>query len=384
MLTLCNQSTLLQMVRYEDVIGYLRVTGWERRTSDNQRWYIFTLEFPEASQQLEIVLPSQSDVPDMQMHLTGAISAIAAIRNEPVEKAVQTIACYERDIWSVRNLETGQYHSIMLTRGINQLQNINRVIKAAGSSEERALPYFNRDFKKGKDMANHFRMGHTFPGSFGLTIESHIVGSEIIYHQISLFDSDDEPVGPIAPIERRVMERIARGLLFTQQATYEMDIQPLIKNYGSGFAANACAALAAIGNSPVECYIQWSPKIKPAEDVREISSVRLDETSFILLREANKELRNIQPETKTIKGTVTHLTSKENPLDPDAQRSIIIRWKPLDSPHATQVSLSLPSEEYQEALNAHRDNRLVEVTGTLIRIGQRWRLDDPQGFKIIA
>ncbi|NJP06836.1 MAG: hypothetical protein HC837_15080 [Chloroflexaceae bacterium] len=388
MLTLISDMTEQRSTpRYEDVTGYLRATGWQEQISENQRWSVFTKASTEPSSPVEIVLPATNQTPDMQMHLIGAINAIAALQQTSVEDMIKLIAVYDRDCWSLRYLETGRYHSLALSRAIDSIKNIGTVVRTAGSSEMKALPHFSSFLSSGNQMSQQFRMGHTFRGSFGFLIESHITGSVINYYQESMFEldkDDNASISPIAPIERRVMERIARGLQAVWHATNTMDITPLVERYGSGFASNACMALAKLATTPVECRIKWSPRIEPTEDVRSFEPIILNETSKTLLEQAAQRLREIQPEQATIRGTVTHLTAKADPSDPETKRAITIKRQYPETLRSMQVEVSLGPEDYKKALNAHQQNRLVEVMGLLVQVGQKWRLDEPHNFHLLG
>ncbi len=305
-----KEMTLFHMVRYEDVVSYLQAAGWIQQTTNNQNWYAFTRDVPGTSQQLEIILPSNNHVPDMHRYLTGAINTLAAIHNETVEKTIEYVIFYKKDVWIIRDKEIEYGYSRTLSRSVNQITNINTLIKTAGSSEEQPLPYFTAYLCSGESMADRFGVRHTL--GLGLTIEADVQHLERTHEQGAMLPKPTKKNNDgqqIYMIERRVMERIARGLRLTQQAIATGDIAPLVNNYDRGFAANACLALAEMSDSPMEHMIRWSPTLMPSEDVQDIPSIPMDETSRYILRAAAEQLRLMHPESYTIRGNGTSVTS---------------------------------------------------------------------------
>jgi hypothetical protein len=257
-----KETTLFHMVRYEDVVSYLQAAGWMQHSVNNQHWYAFTRNIPGTSQQLEIILPSNKHVPDMHRYLTGAINTLAALHNETIEKTIEYIIFYEKDVWIIRDKETEYAHSRPLSRSVNQITNITTIVKTAGSSEEQPLPYFTTYLPSGESMAEQFGVRHTL--GLGLTIESSVQHLERVYEQgqgamLPKPTKRNNDGQQLYVFERRVMERIARGLRLTQQAIATGDIAPLVNNYDRGFAANACQALAEMSDTPMEHTIRWSP-----------------------------------------------------------------------------------------------------------------------------
>lgn len=392
-MSISPNSTLLRNCRIEDLIAYLKLTNWKLADSSNDRWLIFKGASDINGDPLEIVLPANPNARDTSVYLASAINLLSALSEDYPESIIKKISLYDSDVLSVRNVETDSNDSIILDLAYNQVKQLRQLIAYSACSEQDPRPNFTAaNLLIAKRMVKHYHFGHTFSGSFGFTIKSQIIRQSYKYQQLPLFPpnpSDEEVV--MLPIERRVMERIIRGLLAVKQATKDKDLQQLIQQYPGGLNSNMCKALVYMSRSksaPLEYSILWSPKVAPSDDVRNSESIILTETSYQYLEEASHKLSVLKPEQVTVRGQIISLSSKDNPQQIDfgdpQSRSTVIKWK--DRPgqkRPTNVVVFLAKEDYLAAIEAHKNWSTVEISGAIQKVGSVWRLSTPHDFKII-
>ena len=380
-------STLLRGLRFENLIAYLELTDWKFSETSNERWLVFEGASDIEGKPLEIVLPRDSSAPDLKIYLASAVNLLSAVTDDLPENVVKKIKYYDRDVLSVRILETGEEDSITLRLAAKQVSQLRQLVAFAANSEQEPRPHFNTQWAIAKRIIERYRFGHTFPGSFGFTVESPIIGQPTIVEQHPLLPDVEKLV--ISPLERRVMERIVRGLLITQQATAEQDIQTLVKGYENGFNANMCEAVVRMSRGktlPLEYTVLWSPKMGPSPDIDRPGTIRLRERSYQYLEDASRELRELEPEYVTIRGRVTDLSSRGNPLEATGiPRSVAITWtnRPGKKRPVRVIVSPLKREDYFAAIDAHSKWNTVEVTGIIQRVGYIWRLSEPHDFKVV-
>ncbi len=378
----------LQSVRISDLVEYLQLTGWKLTDDGNNRWLVFEGGQDAEGQPLEIVIPRNNRTPDFAIYLTNAVELLSAMSNESPQRTIRRVRLHDRDILSVRNLDTGGETSISLRLASKQIDEFKRLITFSTLSEQRPRPYFYKSnvTKTANQMTDHYRFGHTFAGSFGMTIECPIIHQDIRYKQYSLLDDDVSEV-VIPPIERRVMERIIRGLTIAEEAPRNQDLQGLMEQYTRGFNANMCRAVLRMApeqRSSIEYTIDWSPKVEPSDDIRNVDAIRLSETSYSYLDYVSKELRKLRPEPVIIRGLVESLTSKGNPRSLSAdERSVIVKWTNRPEGRAVGVYMRLDKDDYIAAHQAHLDWKTVEVRGELRQVGSVWQLVNPTGFRVL-
>jgi len=372
--------------------SYLKLKGWQI-AEETTTWYEFLGEHDINGQPLHLVLPRTPDLNGTESYVEKAIDLLAALSEEPATTTMQRVQFCHSDVLVVSNLETGSYQSIPLRQASNQINKVKTLIAEGARTERNPRPYFSSSLASKERMLDLFRFSHTVRGSFGLTIESPIVHNFELFSrtqstQPPLFANIDdytiEPHFQIAPLERRIMERIVRGLLIAKRATTEHSIKPLVEEYGSGFSGNMCDAIAGIARDrePIEYRFLWSPRIPAPEDIVETQSIRLDEESYILLEAATQEMKRIEPEYERIRGTVTHVGSRVAPLgDASEGRSVVVR-RIVDHRASHNIIIPLNKEDYLKAHQAHIDWSTIEVTGIVQRVGSNYRLINPSNFVI--
>lgn len=394
MIVLSQNTTQLLESRYlNNLVAYLKLSGW-RVAEETSTWYEFLGEQDINGQPLQVILPRNPDTLDTPSYIEKAIELLSALSDESVNITAQRVQYYFSDIFVISNLETGIYQSISLKLAATQITKVKSLVMYGARTERHPQPYFHKPSSAGENMLNLFRFGHTVHGSFGLTVEAPIV------HSLELFtkESSQLPLLPnlsdyvveaqieIPPIERRIMERIIRGLLITDRATVGHDIDPIVKEYGSGFSGNMCNAIIDIAQDgdPIEYRVLWSPKVPVSEDVSSVTSVKLNETSYTLLREAIQEMKRLEPQFEVVRGIVTHVGSTVAPLgDASDGRTVVLRRIFDDDRRSHSIIVPLDKDQYLEAHKAHLDWSTIEITGIVERVGSNYRLVDGRDFRVV-
>jgi hypothetical protein len=378
-----NIPALKDIVLDKNLVPYLQLSGWKEDTSANVRWIVFHRDIE--TDHLEIVLPRNNQSYDLKIYTRNTVELLSAISSENIEDTVQRIVYFDSDVLHSRDLQTGEYNSITLRMAAQQVTQLKQLVNYSTFSEQQPKPHFlQSETTLSKQMIEHYRFGHTFEGSFGFKILSPIIHLPSPYIQPNLFG--EAPPDPMTPIERRVMERIIRGLSITKQAVRSNDPQLLIQEYASGFNGNMCQAIVKMSQDKtmqIEYKVFWSPKIKPAEDMQDEEPLGLSEISYDYLEYAATELKKLKPEYVTVKGRIVGLTSKDNPLGASAHRSVVIRGRfNENSTRRVDILVELNKEDYIKASQAHLEWDVIEVNGVLSRSGYGWRLTDATDFKI--
>lgn len=383
-------GTLIRPLEFRSLVEYLTLTGWER-VELPPRWLVFRGSTDIEGNPLEIVLPSDPSVPDLRYYLAGAVDILSAVENLPPRLVAERVKFYDRDVLRMRNLETGDEDSITLKLAAEQVSDLRSLVAYAACSEQDPRPHFNYLLSIGKRTTERYRFGHTFSGSFGFTVESPPIGKPTVYPQVTqpplVPDLVEEQEIILLPFVRRVMERVVRGLLFTQDATRHGDVSMLVDRYGSGFNSKMCASIVRMSKPkalPLEYRVQWSPKIKPSSDVIDPGTIRLSAVSYGYLEQAEQILRTLEPEVVVVQGLVTSLRSQDDPLEVGSARSIVMKWinRPMGE-RPVGIIVPLGRDDYLSASEAHIHWQTVQVTGIAQKVGNTWRLSDPRDFRIL-
>jgi hypothetical protein len=353
----------------ERTVSYLKSEGWEL-VSNNDRWYVFEGYEDIDGDAFEIILSKNISSPDFRLYFQQTLDILSSLTDKTPEMITAEILRYDRDIFDSRITENADVCSVPFRSTIKAITGLKQLFVCATDSEERdSLPYYSKVGSNPAGILDEVRFGHTFSGSFGYSVESPVKT------QTDMFK---------APLQRRVMERIARGLATTEKAASMENEKPLVEGYAIGFSANMCDAIVSMSddhNMEIEYSIKWSKKLPVAEDVRSLHSVIIQRHHFECLQAASEKLKYMQPEFVTVAGRIVSLRSPHNPQSEDAdERRVTVAWD-LEDGKSRMVVVPLERDEYLEAISAHKDNKLLSVKG-YIRGSER-QLAEPSNFKII-
>lgn len=382
-------SATLYDIPIANIITFLDAEGWNRVEDDNERWFVYEGQADAAGDSFEIVLPKNSRSPGYPVYVMHTIEILSSLADKSHEFVLQEIQSVCRDVLLVRVDNSADARSVPMNLVAKQIPNLKQLVAYAACSEKSQRAHY-RDSSQGKAMAEHFRFGHTVAGSFGYRVES-TIGEKILFHedseqlrQLEIFV--DQEIEEVPPLERRVMERIVRGLAATAETANVENVAPLVDGYYSGFNANMCHALLEISKGheeTIEYNVSWSKKFPVPLDVAQHSNIRIDRTHFDYLRDARKILMAEEPEKISVEGRVTALSSEDDPRSDDAEhRSIIVRVT-SGRFKSRKLRIALGKRAYERADKAHMDWNTISVTGVMRQIGANWHLSDPNDFRVI-
>jgi hypothetical protein len=310
------------------------------------------------------------------------VKLVAALSRHTVAQVRQMLLNRGSDILCHRLLANTKILSLPLEVAPKAVGYLRDLVYYAACAEEDPQPFFEKGRKIGKDYTTRCRFGHTFAGSFGLTVEMPIPPNP---------DGLLIPDAQAAPFERRVMIRVIRGLQIASKGLREGDVSILTRDYTQGFNANLCEVMAGLTQElpgfGSEFTMLWSPEYAIEDQFKNAGPVRIDPDSFRPFFEAAaKSLRQAkESEQTTIRGLVIqlHADPGDDDTDEDDERQIIVKCD-LGTLRAVKVHVSLNADDYGKACDAHKDNREVEIDGRPEKLGKFWNLTSPANFRVVS
>ena len=364
-----------------DMALYLRKTGWRRSPHPNDRLLVFRKPCP-GEDDLTIVLASKDEYADAPNLISNALALLAETTGVTEAEVTRSVHAIDRDILSIRFLgPKAGAGGLPLETAMKLVSQLRDLLAYAACVEENPRPYFPKTTSIGRKYTEQCVFGHTFPGSFGFTIESP-TGPGPFSTQ------EDTP----QPFERRVLGRIMRGLGQLQEAVLSGDPEIIVAHYPSGLNANLCELLEETlkdaDESEIEYSIAWSPEWFVAPDLARLRSVRLEPGARNVLSSAARQMRRLEEsKVQTIVGKVVALQSDASTSDDDSaedfEQVATILWEEKRG-RKLRVRVSLESADYATACDAHKTGVNVSVTGTLEKVGKFWKLMAPAHFQILS
>ena len=362
----------------EYISSYLQHSGWQL-VNRNDRCYVFEGYEDVDDNPFEIVLPINDSAPDYPIYVEHTIRILSALTDKSPSSVANELVLFDRDLLTI------DVDSRSVDNAAMQMPPIKRLIGHSANMERSLKPYFNQYYLEARKMLKHFEIRHTHNGNVSYQIESQ-VGEKEAYQTVLL---DDVPnPGAKLPLERRVMERIATGLITVGTAARERDVQPLIEGYADGFNANMCSAILEISKHsprPVQYSVSWSNKLPVSQGVRDAKNILIERPHIEYLKRACDKLKKRKPEFQRIEGRVIGLSSLDDPQSDDVdnnERSIVVlRTDRRGS--GRKLWINLGKDDYITAHTAHIDWKTISVDGLAIERRSGWQLADPHEFKIL-
>jgi hypothetical protein len=279
----------------------------------------------------------------------------------------------------------GHEDSLPLAIAAETISGLKEFMGYAAYTQSDPQPFFDKAGGEAAAFTKHCRFGHTFTGSFGLTVECPV----LVVPELAM--PGDQPIVPlIVPFERQVFDRIAIGLSTLRISVEKNSLEPMMEGYKAGFSANMCHTLAEIfqqaGGRRIEYDISWSPELKsPVEQNWEPFLFEGRAYEFVLA--AATELEKVEkiPDS-VIEGPIIVLKSDTPPgLDEQFKFEHVITmfWERAKE-QTVQIRVPLSPQQYIEACDAHKEGRKIRIHGIPEKSGKFWTLSKPHDFAVIA
>ena len=360
----------LDDLNLDNLSSYLLSTGWKRAMSKDNRMIVFTRDEEDGDSPSLVTVPAREQSSDFRGYMAMAIVRIADVEETTPQNIAEKILSVGQDIISLRLL-LPSHERPSLEIASSMFCGLRNLIIYGACMEKDKRRHFDHPFRVGREQAQHFQLAHTFRGSFGFTIESNMADTS----QHTLQDSYSS-----LPLQRKVLERITRGLLFTKSAQQKQNPEEISQNFEQGFNANMCKAvvdmLQEMQDTQVVYSVSWSRHLPPSQDVAQVTPILLDRETSHYLQEAAQYLEQTADkdleDDRTLEGLIISLSS-EKPNE---------RIVTISSEEWGKISFSAQPDEYTAACNAHQEGRVISVRGKLTKPGKRrpWILLSPHDF----
>jgi hypothetical protein len=368
-------------VEVDDLRRYLLRRGWARMQHPNDRIEMFRTPADSTGDFSTLALPTNPDYKDAASLILEAIRLVSDHERTPFARLLEKVRNWDLDILRARTfLITGSEDSLPFEVAAETISSLKDFMGYAAYTEFNPQPFFDKAGNVSSDFTKHCRFGHTFRGSFGMTIECPITITPVLPMP------GNEPV---APFERKVFERVASGLTALRKAVRTENVEGMISGYQKGFSANMCRALAEVFEKAdgrrIEYDFSWSTELATPAEVGWQPFV-FEGRAYEFARAAATELERVEkfPDS-VVEGRIVVLRSETPPgLDQQQEFEHVITmfWeREKDQPVRIRVPLS-PSQ-YMDACIAHRDGRAIRIFGVPEKQGKFWVLTKPHDFTIL-
>lgn len=354
--------------------SYALFEGWEKSETYGANGEVYNRRI--GSRDVEIILPVTDKIGDYPS-VVAQLIAVFAHEGDLDELAVyRDLTQVDRDVIRCRAPEANDDGSISINSGVDLITSSRNLLGASACSALEPRPYFHvGKVQQANEYMDRVRLGQTERGSFVVTLLAPVPPRLDATVQTELWpDLHSEPY------ERQVTRVFARGLEAAADALTRLNrgmgigaFESVIKD---GVSANLCEAVAAIAeqSNGAELSVTWA-RTRPAPIQR--SHVAFSRKDAEPLREVARQFRLREPRSDvTLLGTTTKLQR------PTKQFSGRVTFATFIDDSPKSVTVELPREDYERAVEAHKRRQPIMIVGDLVPEGQRWHLRNPRGLSV--
>ncbi|AIY41980.1 hypothetical protein LT85_2822 [Collimonas arenae] len=367
-----NIDQLLDRISLYDLRSYLSRSGWISAFVENKKWQIYDLK-KDSEDALQLILPAAENFSDFRERIRQAVVSLSQIEGKTLSNMFAEIAGLNSDSLLIRLQLPSSASSIPIDDAPRHVKAIRNLVVYSACSEIDAKPHYENPLSSATPLFDKFEFCHTFKGSFGFEVATTVAKP---LETGNLF----EP-----PKQRKIVERIVRGLILLDEAVKTSDPTTLISSYDTGLNARMCDALAEIGllgQIPFNFDIQWATSISPSDDVKNFRGRVIGEAEVSILQHVAEQLKIVQPRADEITGIVINLHCVNNPNDNDSRRNVALKifhreYGPIE------VKMTLGPDWYLQAIDAHTTGKQIYAQGQLQRNGNSWSMEAITRFRIV-
>ncbi len=374
----------MSSVPLESLKRFLKLNQWQLKSDRIGNLLVYEGPLDDIGNPILLTLPITAEFEDTPRLIFKVLNALSIINQTSIQAVCEEINNLSCDFLRQRIITSSNAFSIPLKIANQLLFVLSDLIEYSACLELDPQPFYGRRRKVGKAFTERCHFGQTFMGSFGISIQMPIPPS---------WNNSSEQ----EPFERRVMVRIARGLLSISKSLQEADVGILTQDYRQGFNANLFETMLEMAkileNHNMEFQFAWSSEFSPPADVKAVTRLSFcPEVIGPLLESAGKSLRSSSESKDTvIEGQITQLRIDEAAGDEDileigtadsSRRIVSVAWE-LESSKIVNIRIPLSTDDYKKACNAHRDDKKISVRGRPEKPGKYYYLASPSEFRVL-
>lgn len=356
--------------RPADVARYLDHTDWRPGDRAGQA-LVWNRELPNG--RVQVLVPTSADLGDYETRINDVIRTLALVEDRNPDEIRHKLLNPFMDIQLIRSRSSGPSGTISLERGHRAVQGVRDLfLSAATGAYLEVTPAVLPSSRpiEARRFLELARFGPTGAGSFVWRVETEIVAP---------LDA-----GRLNP--RNILLALYRCSSAAYNAAEEYintgDLVSFEERVPDGVTANLCDALVTIGSSGLgfDLSFAWSWSLPVSEPTPDLA---FQTNHVTAIKAAAKHLRSLTPQaTATLRGRVIELLRRSR----SAIGTVVVEGIFSDladvAGQRIRVTLHLPDELYQRALEAHRSQAVVTVRGSVQVSPRAYRMMDLTSFDV--
>jgi hypothetical protein len=360
----------LRSIRPEDLRQYLSSHGWTTNAQQNGLAATYTRQIDGTD--FELLVPLSRDLRDFAQRMSEVLSTLEIVEKRDQIQILSDLTSAQADVVRIRRPGADD-GTILLEEGVSLINSASDMLLAAACTTVTPKLYFpGKKPTSATDYLHRTRLGQSERGSYVLTIISPVPPRT----------SNELFPGMHDPFERQVTRMLSTALDATVQASESAlrngNPDPFRDSMAQGVSANLIdAVLGLMGpyHQPVDVNFTWSPEHPLAFEPK---PAKIEPDFAPILEEASRYLkRNAEQPPVELVGAVIGLRRAEGA---ETGRVTLVAF--LDGKPKT-VGIELTPGDYDVAIQAHQQQRMVVCEGVLVRMGRTSALTKMTRFALM-
>lgn len=360
---------------------YLTFTGWERDLlfANHRIWVFFNKSEPD----FRIAVPANENSKDFYSKVYDIIVTLSDYYEKSFEDMVVSLKSAYTDRIQFRIItDATRDGKVPLSYAAQCIEGLKDLVLYAACAEENAKPICSRTYNGAKNSLEKFQFGQTEYGSFVFNIDVQVASEE--NEQAFLADV---PPQIEEPKEHKIVKRIKTAIQQVDNVVNRtVRVGDIIDTaYEEGITANMCDALMKLKPDGVEdVSIETSFRFAEAITLTAEQPERrtLENLHFACFDEISKRYKDrTLVEDVVLRGTIKMLSKENNPNNNEMENTVRLLAK-VDE-RMRSITLHLSACDHAAACDAYRDDKEVEVVGTLDKSMSRWFFSTVTDFSVV-
>lgn len=363
---------LAARIEPHDILRYAQARGWVLARTVGGAFHVLTHPDSELDQ---VLVPRNAQADDFAARVIEAAERLAEREHRSADAVLGDILS-PADVlrFRVRGADVERW-DISFPHITNVIGGIDKCLRAAACSVVKPQPFHPRLSRSEADqLMQACRLRQTEPGSFTIVVACPL-------------DAVDRPTGPDdpTPFARRVVGGLMRSLQWIDGAA----AAPTSRGPGelpASVSANLCEGLLDMQpedeRASLSVEIAWDASLAPPAGVETGVAPALRREHFVFLGELARTLRPHDGDEGTVP-LVGHVDRLDGAPDESGRVCGEVVLSLLIDDAVLRARADLGPDDYVRAIEAHRWNRLVRLSGVVRRGRKVHRVDDVSGFALV-
>ena len=362
---------------------YLLLTGWSRDASNIRSKMMHFRSNSEGK--LIIAAPATDLVRDYFDRISDLVDFLCAYSGCSEQEIIASLKSAYVDRMQFRIIsESTKDGRIPLEYAAQCIQGLKELVLYSACAEERPCPLCARTFNSAKNKMEKFQFEQTEVGSFIFNVGVRVAEEENEQYYIA----DVAPL-PDPPAEHRVVKRIETAMSqINDVVDKRVRVSTLVEYaFEDGITANMCDAFLKLQpeseDIKLETTIHYAEALTRAV-VRPVVST-FERIHFMYIDDISKRYKDSTIiEDADLVGVINMLSKGQRSQDDSTEESEnTVRLITRIGQRLRTVNLHLTPEKYALACDAHRDDKEVEVSGTIDKSKKYWFFSEIRSFKVL-